>query len=130
MTSIQVIISISLIASLSLILKKYACEYSLVINIALSLIVIAYLISNILPIFNHIKSLINVACIPEKYISMLFKSLGICFLTQFASDSCKDAGEISLSSKIEMIGKMAVITTALPLFDELTQTALGLLGAK
>ncbi len=130
MTSIQVIISISLIASLSLILKKYACEYSLVINIALSLIVIAYLISNILPIFNHIKSLINVACIPEKYISMLFKSLGICFLTQFASDSCKDAGEISLSSKIEMIGKMAVMTTALPLFDELTQTALGLLGAK
>ncbi len=130
MTSIQVIISISLIASLSLILKKYACEYSLVINIALSLIVIAYLISNVLPIFNHIKSLINVACIPEKYISMLFKSLGICFLTQFASDSCKDAGEISLSSKIEMIGKMAVMTTALPLFDELTQTALGLLGAK
>ena len=130
MTPTQVIISISLIASLSLILKKYACEYSLVINIALSLIVIAYLISNILPIFNHIKSLINVACIPQKYISMLFKSLGICFLTQFASDSCKDAGEISLSSKIEMIGKMAVITTALPLFDELTQTALGLLGAK
>lgn len=130
MNPIQTIISISLVASLSLILKKYSCEYSLIINISLGLIVISYLVSNILPLLDYVKNLINMACIPEKYISILFKSLGICFLTQFASDSCKDVGEISLSSKIEMIGKVAIMTTALPLFDELTQTALQLLGAK
>lgn len=124
MNSINLIIIISIIASISVIMKKYALEYSFFINIALGFIILSYLITYITPILNQIKNLVNLAKISDKYLYILFKSLGICFLTQFASDSCKDSGETSLASKIEMIGKISMITIALPLFNEITETAL------
>lgn len=130
MNSLNLILIICIIASLSVLLRKNAPEYSLIINIATGLLVITYLISNFLPIFNYIKNLINVAKISEKYSSILFKSLGICFLSQFASDSCKDAGEESLASKVEIVGKITIISIAIPLFEEVTKTALEFIGAK
>ncbi len=130
MNSLSLISVICIVASISVLLRKNVPEYSLIINIATGLLVITYLISNFLPIFNHIRDLINTAKISEKYYSILFKSLGICFLSQFASDSCKDAGEESLASKVEMVGKIAILTIALPLFEEVTKTALEFIGVK
>jgi len=130
MKPLNLIVIICIIASISLLLKKSVPEYSLIINIATSLLVTTYMISNFLPIFNHIKSLISLARIPEKYSWVLFKSLGICFISQFASDSCKDVGEISLAAKVEIVGKIAIVTIALPLFEEVTKTALEFIGVK
>ena len=36
------------------------------------------------------------------YASILFKALGICFLTQFSSDACRDAGEGGIAHKAEL----------------------------
>lgn len=129
MKAVSIIIVISVVTSFSVILKKYAKEYSLAVNIFVGFAVIAYLISNFVPVFNEIKNFMNLAKIPGKYSSVLFKSLGICFVTQFASDSCKDAGEISLASKVETVGKFAIVSIALPLFDEITGLALKFMGA-
>ena len=81
-----------------------------------------------LPAVNQIKNLLYNTKISHDYIIILFKSLGICFITQFASDSCSDAGEESLSSKVELAGKVAIIITALPLFEKVTNIALNLIG--
>ena len=125
MKAMSIIVVISVVASFSVILKKYAKEYSLVVNILVGFAVIAYLVSNFVPVFNEIKNFMNLAKIPGKYSSVLFKSLGICFVTQ----SCKDAGEISLASKVETVGKFAIVSIALPLFDEVTGLALKFMGA-
>ncbi len=130
MKPLYIITVITFIGAFSLMLKKYAREYSLLINISMSILIIIYLTSSIIPIFNYIKSLISAANIPDKYVSLLFKSLGICFITQFASDSCRDAGESSLASKIEIVGKVSIVTASLPLLDEISQTTLALLGGK
>lgn len=130
MTPINIIMIIVIIASISVVLKKYVKEYSLLINILTGLVVIVYLISETVPIFNYIKELINLTKIPDKHISILFKSLGLCFVTQFASDSCRDSGEISLASKIEIIGKIAMLTISMPLFEEVTDIALEFVRVK
>ena len=36
---------------------------------------------------------------PGEYGLILFKALGICLITQLASDACRDAGEAALASK-------------------------------
>ena len=58
----------------------------------------------------------------------MFKTLGICFLAQFAADSCRDAGESALASKVELAGKISILVLSLPLFEDIAQTALGLIG--
>ena len=119
---------IIIIAVISVVLKKYVPEYSIMINIVASIIVFSVILYEFLPAVNQIKNLLHNTKISNDYIIILFKSLGICFITQFASDSCNDAGESSLSSKVELAGKVAIIITAVPLFEKVTNTALNLIG--
>lgn len=62
------------------------------------------------------------------YTGTLLKSLGICFICQFSSDICKDAGQNALSSKVELAGKIMILILALPLIDEVLSTATSLLS--
>ena len=41
------------------------------------------------------------------YLTILFKSLGICYIVQLASDYCKDCGENALASQVTLAGKLA-----------------------
>ncbi len=115
-------------AIVSIMLKKYIPEYAVILNIATGLIIAAVLISSFLPIVEQIKSLFSHTKIPSEYGTILFKSLGICFVAQFVSDSCKDAGETALASKVEFAGKIGIAAAALPLFTKITETALGFMG--
>ena len=66
--------------------------------------------------------------ISDTYVSIVFKALGVCLLTQLAADACRDAGETGLAAKAELTGKFALLTLALPLFrkvGELAQTLIG-----
>ncbi len=125
------IISICLIgilaALISVMIKKYSPEYSVVISIIAGILILAIVFCRVKGIIDHIQKLLDSTNISLKYISVLFKSLGICFLTQFASDVCKDAGEIALSSKIEIAGKIAILIISLPLFEKITNIAIDLI---
>lgn len=62
----------------------------------------------------------------EEYGRVLFKSLGICILTQVAADSCRDSGETAVAAKVELAGRLAVLLLSLPLFEHLLGVALSL----
>ena len=82
----------------------------------------------IVPIISEIRKMMDGAAIDYEYITVLIKAVGICYITQFASDVCKDAGQISISNKIELAGKVALCLSALPLYRDLlslTQTIIG-----
>ena len=66
----------------------------------------------------------------QRTVLKLNTSLGICLITQFTCDSCRDAGENSLASKVELVGKLAVLGCALPLFENIISCALGLMGVR
>lgn len=124
------IVALSIIAViatfLSLVLKKYNPEYSLVISIVASIFILISILMKVTPAIDLIKDLIASSNIPSKYLMILFKAIGICFLTQFSSDACKDAGESALSAKVELAGKIAIILIALPMFEEVMQIVLKL----
>lgn len=117
---------ISLIISVTL--KKHLPEYAVIINIVSGVLITYFLISKAVPIVEYIKNLFLQTKVSGEYIAILFKSLGICFISQFAYDACIDAGEKSLASKIELACKLGIFTCALPLFKQITQTALKFAG--
>ena len=114
-------------AFLSVMLKKHNPEYSIAVGIAAGILIIGVLLEHITGAISHIRQLLVATKIPLEYIEILFKTLGICFLTQFASDVCKDAGETALSSKIETAGKVIILIISLPLFERITSIALELI---
>ena len=123
------LIAIALLATkLSVMIKKYNPEYSIFISIIAGIFILCMILSELTPSIQKINGLISASGISSEYAKILFKTLGVCFLVQFASDSCNDAGESSLASKIELAGKVLIITMALPLFEQVIKIVSGLLG--
>jgi stage III sporulation protein AD len=115
------------VAILALLLRQYKPEYAVFIGLAAGILILALVLSKAQPAFSELTSLLNRANVNSSYAGILFKSLGICFVTQIASDVCNDAGEKAIASNIEMAGKFAVLLVALPLFEQIANLAINLM---
>lgn len=116
------VIGLGVVASvLAIVLKQYKSEYAIAISIVSGIIIFSYVAMHVIPVFEEIFSMFSLANISSKYAVVLIKSLGICFVTQLASDICRDSGNITIASKIELAGKISVLLIALPLFTDLLE---------
>lgn len=113
---------------LSCVLKKDHKEYSILISVMTGVLLFCMILSKVTPIVNELNSLVKISNIDSDYVSILLKSVGICFVTQFASDSCIDAGEKVLANKIELAGKISILIIALPLFVKISDVAIKLVN--
>ena len=128
MNTTSIIGIILVFAVMSLMIKRYLPEYSMLINIASGIIIITLILTKFIPAAEQINKLLSSSKIPKEYSIILFKCLGICLISQFSSDACRDAKEISLAAKVEWAGKVSIIITSLPLFEKIIQTSLKLMG--
>ena len=117
-------------AVLSAMIKKTLPEYAVVVNLSAGIVLIFSFISAVSPAVTYIKSLLQKTGITSQNEVILFKTLGICLVTQFICDACRDAGENSIAAKVEMGGKFAILLTAIPLFENIFKTAVNLMGNK
>ncbi|HHV32109.1 MAG TPA: stage III sporulation protein AD [Clostridiales bacterium] len=123
------IAGIAIIAAvMAAMIKRYHQEYAILISIAAGIIILLEIFANVFPVIQQINTLISSAGISAEYLLILLKALGICFLTQFAADSCRDSGESALASKVELAGKLAIVVMSLPLFESIAKTLTGLVG--
>lgn len=115
-------------AVLAVLLRQYRPEYAILVGLSAGIILLIFVITKAQPVFSEVSTLLGRANIKSSYAGILLKSLGICFVTQLASDACKDAGESAIASKIELAGKFAVLLIALPLFEQIATLAINLLN--
>ncbi len=108
-------------------LRKYAPEMSAVIAVSAGGVILLSILSQTSPVINEIGQFIKGAGIDGTYGSVLIKTIGICFLSQFTADTCRDAGQNSLASKVELAAKISVTVLSLPLFEAVLQTAAALI---
>lgn len=126
------IISVAVLALLSallaVVIKQYKPEYAVVVTITAAAVILLGIVSMIVPIISEVKKMMDNASIDYEYITILIKAVGICYITQFVSDTCKDAGQTAISNKIELAGKVALCFSALPLFKDLLSLTQAIIG--
>lgn len=110
-----------------IILKQYKPEFAMLVGVIGGIFVFGIILSQISPVFNIINSLLDKLAISNEYTKILFKSLGICYITQLAVDVCSDAGEVAVANKIGLAGKVAILILALPMFNNILDIAFNLI---
>lgn len=115
-------------AALCALLKRYHGEYALLVSVGTGLLIAAQLFSSLIPVLDEINRLMDKAGVAAEYGAILLKVAGLCFLAQFGADACRDAGESALASRVETAARLAMTAAALPLFRQLAETALSLIG--
>lgn len=125
------ILTICILAIVAVILiltiKSKNSEIALMIGIACSVIILLAVLSQAVSVINTVNNIIAVSQISTSYIVILLKVIGICLLTEFAVNTCKDAGNQSIASNVSLAGKIMVTVTALPLYTDILNTVLSLL---
>ena len=111
-----------------LLLRQYRPEFALSASVVCGVLLFLTIVSQMTPIFDVIREILGRIENGNSYVTVIMKSLGICYITQLASDSCNDAGEKAIAGRIELAGRVAILISALPMFTALLQIALNLIG--
>ena len=88
--------------------------------------ILFFSISKLEIIIDLLKKLSNKIDINIGFFSILLKITGIAYLSEFASNICKDAGETAIASKVELAGRVLIIALSIPIISTLLETMLGL----
>lgn len=115
-------------AVLAIILKQYKAEYSVAVVTAVGVIILTQFILYIVePIWN-LRDMIIESGINSAYFGISFKALGICLVTGFISDICRDFGQTALGNFAIMAGKCAIFVISVPILTELLSAAYSFIG--
>ena len=82
---------------------------------------LAFIFNELKSVISLINSLILNSSIDSSYIKIILKVIGISYLVEFGKDICKDAGESAIANKIEMAGKVIVVSVSIPVIASLIE---------
>ena len=122
--SIGVLAVVAVIVALTL--RPKNAEIALMLTVACAVLILLAVLSQAGQIIGTVNSIVAASQINTGYIAILLKVVGICLLTEFAVNTCRDAGSQSLAGNVSLAGKLLVTITALPLYTDILNTVIGL----
>ena len=96
-------------------------EYSAYIGLGVSLLIFFYACEYLGRMKDSVMALGSV--LEEGgYLGILFKIIGITYLSEFCAGLCRDAGYQSIASQVELFGKVTILLVGMPVVLSLVGT--------
>ncbi len=107
---------------LSSIIKNLRPDMTPFLRVGATLLIGTFAASVITPILTYISSLFSGAGFGE-WGSAVLKALGVALIAQISADICRDCGESSAASGVEIAAKLEIVILCLPMFESILKTA-------
>lgn len=122
------IIGIAFIAVIIIvILKQYRPEFAIYASILAGVLILSLASDTLSGIIDMIQNISSKTNINNDFLIILIKITGIAILTEFAVSICKDAGESAIASKVDVGGKILIISLSIPIINALIDTIVKIL---
>ena len=122
------IIGVGLIATIILaIIRTYKPELTIYVSIIAGAIIFSMVMDKLSAIIDLLTNLSKKSGINAQYVAILLKISGIAILSEFAVSVCKDSGENSIASKVDLGGKIMIISVSIPIISSLLETIIKIL---
>jgi len=116
------IIGIGLISLIIIIIiKQYRPEFTIYVSIIAGILIITLCMDKLSGIINMLTTLSNKTGLNSEYLYILLKITGIAILTEFAVSICNDAGESAIATKVNLGGKIIIISISIPIIVALLE---------
>lgn len=100
-------------------LRRMRPEAGMGLAVAGGVILLMAALSQVQTVAGALQQLCEKAQLQPAYVRTLFKTVGICFLTDFAADVCRDVQETGLAQRVETVGRMMILAVATPVLASL-----------
>ena len=109
------------------ILKQYRPEFAIYASILAGVLILTLASNTLSGIIDMIKSISSKTNINSQFLMILIKITGIAILTEFAVSVCKDSEESAIASKVDIGGKIIIISMSIPIINALIETVVKVL---
>ena len=117
------IVAIGIVAAILIVFfKEQKKEYAILLSIVAGVMLLLLTLTKLEPIVSVIQKLSLNIPIDTSYIVLILKVIGISYLIEFGKDICKDAGENAIANKIEIAGKVIIVSISIPVVTAVLET--------
>lgn len=116
------IISVILIV----LIKEQRKEMALMLTIVASIGIILFAIDEISAIVSLLNNLAEKSGINKEYLMIIIKVTGIAYIVEFGKNICQDAGQNAIATKLEMAGKVVIVSLSIPIISALLTVLSGM----
>ena len=110
---------------LAMFLKTQKPEYSVFISLCIAVLILFCVLGLFTSAKEQLSTLSSYLTKDNQYFGLLFKMIGITYLSEFCSGICRDAGYQAIGSQIEVFGKLTILLAGLPILMTLIETIQG-----
>ena len=107
-----------------IILKQYKPEFAVYVSLIAGAIILFFVFSKLEGIINLLQDLASISGVSSQFLSILIKITGIAVLTEFAVSICNDSGESAIANKVDLGGKVVIVSLSIPIISSLLETVL------
>jgi len=119
------IISLAMIASLFyLLLKEVVPAFAFATMLITAIYILFVILSEMVHVLQLLRNLANKVAIQSIYLDTIIKIIGIAYVTELGANVTKDAGLSSVSTKIELGGKVFILLLAIPIIEAVMEVIL------
>ncbi|HOK42472.1 MAG TPA: SpoIIIAC/SpoIIIAD family protein [Thermoclostridium caenicola] len=102
-------------ALLAVVVSEKKPEMGMLIGLAFGVLALVLVAGKAGAVIQLINESVRKSGIDADLIVPILKVTGMAYITQFAVDACRDAGQNGIASKIEIAGKIMMLAVAVPL---------------
>lgn len=106
---------------LAAMMKSVNKEISIYIILATVIILFLSVIDKLSEIFVFLEGIYDNVTYGKTFFPVILKVLAVAYITDFTAQLCKDAGENTIGSKVELAGKVIIFYLAMPILTAILE---------
>ena len=114
-------------AVLYAVLREAKPDMAALVSLAAGAVLMLGVLGGVQEVLEAMRSLSSRVGLEGTYVSTLLRVIGIAYLAQFGAQACRDAGAGGIADKVELCGKVAVLSIAAPVVVSLMDVVTGVL---
>lgn len=113
---------------LALQIKHTKPEYAVYLSVATGVFLLLLAAQRLEIVVESVRLIQDSISIQSSYIQVLLKIIGITYISEFASDICRDAGYSTIAGQIGIFAKLSILAISMPIVTALLDTIHSFLG--
>lgn len=106
-------------AVMALLLRRLRPEMGIAVSMGAGILLALLTLPLLSQVVSGLNGIAQAGGLTENYMTSLLKVCGVSLLMDFASQTCRDAGEDGLALKVDLAGRITLISLSLPFMQAL-----------
>lgn len=113
-------------AVMAMVLRRMKPEFGHAAALAAGVLIAGLILPELAEVVHGVAGVAAAGGLSDSYIAQLMKICGVSLLMDFAAQTCRDAGENGLAMKVELAGRVTLMSLSLPFMQALLSGVLSL----